>query len=95
MLFRSDRFRLYLASAAGAEATPFLFIDRGSMIICVDSDGRVVLKDSVTRRSKQYLELHAIRGGTGVPLQNLHNQRKTIVRPFMYTRASVGLKPEL
>lgn len=77
-----DRFRLYTTASTEAEAAPFLFVDRGSMIVCVDSDGRVVLKDSVTRRSKQYLELCVTRRGTGDPPQNAHNQRKIIVCPF-------------
>lgn len=78
-----ERFWLYSTPAAEAEAIPFLFVDRGSMIVCLDSDGRVVLKDSVIRRSVQCLEPRTVHRGAGDPPPYTDGQRKNIVRPFL------------
>lgn len=64
------------------------------MIICQDGDGRVALRDSVTRRSVQYFEPCSVRRDTGDPPPYADDRGKIIVRPFVYAHPSVGLKRE-
>lgn len=64
------------------------------MIVCLDNDGRVVLKDSVTRRSKQYLDHHVVRRGAEDPPPYGDDQGKIIVRPFLHIPVSAVLKHE-
>ena len=59
------------------------------MIICLDADGRVALKDSVTRRSAQHFEPFAIQGGTGDPPAYACSQRRVVVCLSVRTRLAL------